>query len=416
MLVIGDTTAAGVAGPASRPREVGEPAGSHAELSGRFARWKGCRVTEPWAQSYENLHPNSRAILRGMAVLGLRVLPGADLPGVAGTGDPYALTSAVAELVARGWLVPGDAGEWLVVPAALPWLADRVESAHAIAHVERVADHLLGVLTDARRADDATRGPVVVATVRAAGRYRLSGLATAVAGAAWRHLPAGLPVHGDRTWWQQLAEAGEEAATAAREPVELIGLLDSSAAAFARAGETHAADRQWQRAFALADQLGDHERSATFLHRLGALRRTAGSFGKALTAFHELVAVRQHLHDRLGTADALTELATTMVRAGRGPEARHFLRQAEDAIPDVADPAQADRAEQGRALIRLGRCWDQQEAPAAAMACYSKALAALIDVDDAAAEVARTSLAAAARARAGQRRAVPRPSLAEETQ
>jgi tetratricopeptide (TPR) repeat protein len=379
--------------------------------AGGSTRRKGCRVAEPWALSYESLRTSSRAVLRGMAVVELRTLPEADLLAAGGISENSELRPVITELADSGWIC-SEADGWRVATAPGRWLAHlahRVDSAQAIDHVTRFAAHLREVVAadrDPLRASDANRGAAIVAAVRAAGRHGLAELGIALAAAAWQ---AALP-GGDRDWWRQLAKAGEDVAIEARNPVALVGPLETSGAAFARAGDTHLADRQWRRAFALTEQLGDRERSAALLGEIGLLRRTSGSFGRALTAFYELVAVRQELNDQLGLADALTELATTLMRADRATDARHYLERAEEALPhsDAIQGAIEDgiesaaRVRHAQILIKLGRCWDQQKEPAASMSCYSRALAELIDVDDETAAVARSSLAAAARARATQ--------------
>jgi hypothetical protein len=259
--------------------------------AGGSTRRKGCRVAEPWAQSYESLRTSSRAVLRGLAVLELRTLPEADLPAAGGISDNRELRPVLTELADSGW-ISGDADGWRVATAPGRWLAHlahRVDPAQAIDHVTRFAAHLREVVAadhNPLRAGGVNRGAAIVAAVRAAGEHGLADLGIALAAAAWQ---AALP-GGDRDWWRQLAEAGEEVAIEARESVALVGLLETSGAAFARAGDAHIADRQWRRAFALTERLGDRERSAALLGEIGLLRRTYGSFGRALTAFHELVA------------------------------------------------------------------------------------------------------------------------------
>ncbi|HEX6354727.1 hypothetical protein [Actinophytocola sp.] len=237
------------------------------------------------------------------------------------------------------------------------------------------------------------RGADIVATVRSAGQDGLVNVAVRLAGVAWRSGPPG----SDRSWWRSLAEAGEDAAIAGGDVDGLVELLRLSGAAYAKAGDSHVADRQWRRAFAIAEQLGDQERAAELLRAVGDLRRATGSFGRALTVFHELVSLREEQGDQLGLAEALAEITTTMIQADRHADAGHFLQRACEVLPPARGPRHA------RALMTLGRCWDRLGEPASAMPCYSQALAELIDVDDGAAEQARELLAAAANARAAIR-------------
>lgn len=245
---------------------------------------------------------------------------------------------------------------------------------------------------------DAAHGAEIVAAVRETGRHGRAAQAIDLALRTWRVLAPSQ----DRGWWGCLAEAGEDIAITGRTPEGLIELLVCSGGAYARAGDTTAADDQWRRAFALTQRLGDHDRAAALLHRVGDLRRTTGSLGRALTAFFELVRVRTEQGDRLGLAEALTEVGATMLRAGRIGDAEHFLRRAWKALP-ANPPAPVRHA---ATLVNLGRAWEERGAHATAMRCYSPALAALVDADDRAADEVRALLAAASRrTTAGMRRA-----------
>lgn len=362
----------------------------------------GCRVAEPWAQSYENLPSVGRAVLRGLAVLDLRSILGADLPAASGGGQ--VTDREMDTLIDDGWLIFTESGEWQVPSKPGVWLAHlarHVDALRALNHVTRFAEHLLRVLdagTEPLVRVDRNRGRAIVATVRAAGRHRRITLATTLAATTWRRMAPSI----DRTWWHALAEASEGVAIEAREPSVLVVLLHESGAAFARAGDSFVADRQWRRAFALTEQLGGHERSAALLKLIGDLRRANGSFGRALTIFHELVKLREDLGDQLGLADALAELATTMMCARRGSDAKYYLRRAAETLPLGEDLPPQARIERANALVKIGQGWDRQGSYAAAMSCYSRALAELVDLDDEIAAKARALLAAAARARAGK--------------
>lgn len=242
----------------------------------------------------------------------------------------------------------------------------------------------------------AAHGMAIVAAVRAAGQHGLVVPAIDLAAGTWRVLAPSE----DRGWWPRLADAGEDVAIAGRTPHGLVELLTCSGTAYARAGDTTAADDQWRRAFALTQELGDHDRAALLLHRVGDLRRTTGSLGRALTAFFELVRVRTDQGDRLGLAEALTEVGATMLRTDRRLDAEYFLRRACEALPDGPHAP----ARHAAALVNLGRAWDDQGTRAAAMRCYSAALAALVDVDDRAADEVRALLSAASRRTGAGRR------------
>ncbi|MGB3442663.1 MAG: hypothetical protein WBA97_28300 [Actinophytocola sp.] len=369
-------------------------------------------MAEPWAQSYKNLPSTNRAILRGLAVLELRSISGTDLPAVCG-GDHRVVGADLNDLVKDGWLVATGTDEWQVPAGPGRWLShlgQRIDPSHALDHINRFAEHvleLLAVQDEQPVPVDRHHGDAIVATVRAAGRHRQVALAATLADTTWQKLAPTVV----QRWWHALADAGETVAIEAREPSWLVDLLHGSGVAFARAGDTFIADRQWRRAFVLTDQIGDRERSAVFLEMIGVLRRTSGSFGRALTVFHELVRLREDLEDQLGLAGALTELATTMMQADRMVEARHYLDRANEALPVGDDLPPQARKRHAKTLMKIGRGWDQQAAPAVAMSCYSRALAELIDLDDETAARARASLAAAAAARS-----VTEPLPAEEVQ
>jgi tetratricopeptide (TPR) repeat protein len=289
----------------------------------------------------------------------------------------------MAGLVAGGWVRPDGPGAWTVSEVAGRRLDRLAHGEPATEILARFANHL----TRAREC----RGVDVVATVRAAARHGLAGVAIRLAAVTWRAVPPGA----DRTWWRSLAEAGEDAAIEGGVPDGLVELLHLSGTTYARAGDIHAADRQWRRAFALTERVGDRERSAELLRAVGDLRRSTGSFGRALTAFHELVGLREEQGDRLGLAEALTEVAVTMLQAGRRADAGHFLQRAGEVSPPAGTLEEPALSRHATTLVTLGRCWDQLDEPVSAMPCYSKALAELIDVDDGAAEEVRELLAAA---------------------
>lgn len=270
-----------------------------------------------------------------------------------------------------------------------PWAGDDV-AALVDAHLETLAgDHLVRI--------PAARGAEIVAAVRAAGRHRLVTPGIDLARTTW----AVVAPSADRQWWRALADAGEDIAITGRDPEGLIELLHRSGTAFARAGDRTAADDQWRRAFALTQRLGDHDRSARLLHLVGDLRRAGGSLGRALTAFFELVRVRAEQDDRVGLAAALTEVGVTMARTGRLTDADYFLGRARKALPRATGLPPSALVRHAATLVALGRAWDGRGAHAAAMPCYSQALAELVDVDDYAAEEVRVLLAAAAARRRG---------------
>jgi tetratricopeptide (TPR) repeat protein len=345
------------------------------------------RVSQPWARSFEALGRQSRDVLRMMLHLRVASVSATGVQALRGPSpdDPNAVLN---ELAGSGWLVETGGHAWTMPESARSWLAGRVDPIEPRAALDRLSAYLVHELAARRGEVDAVQGGEIVAALRALASSRPAE-SVALAREVWRTLST---VPSSQEWWQDLADVGEDAAIAARRPAELIELLRDSGTALANAGEGFRADRQWRRAYALTEQVGDRERSAELLLLVGHLRRAKRAFGRALTVFHELVSLRQETGDEPGLAEALTELAVTLVEAGRETEARHFLDRAGSVMTS---------GESGRhtaALISLGRAWERAGSPAKATVFYGRALAALIDVDDdAAAEVRTLLLAATAR-------------------
>ena len=348
-------------------------------------------MVEPWERSFELLGTDSRDVLRALLHLRLPTVSAAGIQALRGPspGDPDAVLN---ELAGSGWLVE-TGPEWTVAQDASSWLGGRVEPRAAEVALDRLSAYLVNELAVRRGEIHAIQGAEIVAVVRALASTRPA-QSVVFARAVWRTLstPSSPAV---QEWWQELADAGEDAAIATRTPGELIDLLQESGDALANAGESFRADRQWRRAYALTEKLGDRERSAELLLRVGRLRRGKGAFGRALTVFHELVSLRQDTDNEPGLAEALTELGITLFDAGRDTEARHFLERAGSVMSPGDDAVVPTSARRTEVLIAIGRAWEHAHAPAKAMVHYGRALAALIDVDDVAADEVRTMLAAA---------------------
>jgi tetratricopeptide (TPR) repeat protein len=253
--------------------------------------------------------------------------------------------------------------------------------------LERHEPARVGAWLSEQRAD-------VLAAVRACDRDGLRGPGARLAAAVW---PAARLVP-DPAWWDGLARAGEALAIADRDPALLVDLLHGSAVTFAEHGDRLRAEEQWVRALAIIRRgdLKDHDRGQAVLTGLGALYRGWGRLGKALDAYLGLVDLRREAGDAAGAAEALFEVATAMYAAGRSSSAMDYLDEADEAISPVTEagsaPAEALTAH-ARILVWGGRVRWELGQHGAARRRWSRALALLIDVDDAAAEHVRTLLA-----------------------
>ncbi len=350
-------------------------------------------MTEPWAQSYQRLSDNARTILSALAILDLPAASISDLSAISGLGAAH-VSAALRELSSTDWGSPTEDGAWEVTPSANRLLAQLtngdLQAARSV--VNRFASYLRETLDSRPCVLGAREGTAIVATVRTAARYDLPSVALRLAMSAWR---AVTPT-GDRRWWHSLADEAEAIAIAEHSPDRLIELLDVSGSAIAEAGDTDVADNRWRRAWALTERLGERSRSADFLARLGALRRTAGSLGGALTIFQELVRLRAEQGDQLGLAEASTEMATTLMKANRLADADEMLDQAADVLPPTDVLAGPTLVRRAKILITIGRSWEQRGARPKAVSYYRRALDETPDLDDELAEKARGLLGATA--------------------
>ena len=235
----------------------------------------------------------------------------------------------------------------------------------------------VGAWLTAHRAD-------VVAAVLACDHDGERTIGTRLAAAVWA--AAGLVR--DPGWWRELAEAGEALAIADRDPAALADLLCLAAATFAAHGDRVLAEERWVRALAVTrrDGLPDQDR---VLRGLGALYRDWGRLNKALDAYLGLVDVRRDADDPAGTAAALVEVGATMHAAGRVRSAMGYFDQADE----IMSRSSAQSTDHARVLVWCGRTRWELGNHAAARHRWSRALAMLVDVDEAEAERVRTLLA-----------------------
>jgi tetratricopeptide (TPR) repeat protein len=226
----------------------------------------------------------------------------------------------------------------------------------------------------------------VVAAVLACDRDGERGRGTRLAAAVWPAAGRGR----DPGWWTELAEAGEALAIADRDPGMLADLLHRSATTFASGGDRLRAEERWVRALAVARRERLPAREQEVLRALGDLYREWGRLSKALDAYLGLVDLRRDAGDPAGTADALATVGATMHAAGRLGSATEYFDRADEVLSEASGAPEAH----ARVLVWCGRTRWEQGQHGAARRRWSRALAMLVDVDDAAANEVRDLLAA----------------------
>ncbi|MFL6144076.1 MAG: hypothetical protein ACJ72N_19705 [Labedaea sp.] len=361
-------------------------------------------VSVSWEHAYGACRPEAVAVLRAVSVLDLRVVSSPAV-GAAVELSPAETVSSLAELTREGWAVPAGGDRHAMVEQGRTWLArhaaGRVEQAGAAAIIRRFTGYH-AVAVDLETHQPAEVGawvdrhwPEIVAGVRACDRAGLRRCGTRLAHALWP--AAGLAPDPQR--WPELAEAGEALAIADRDPPMLGDLLHRSAVAFAEQDDLLRAEAQWVRALAVfRREPSDVGRGAAILTGLTGLYRAWGRLGKALDAGLSLVELRRSAGEPARTAEALTEVATTMRAAGRLRTAADYFTQADTELAPITGESDADIrlvSAHARILLWGGRTWWDLGEPGRARRWWSRALAMMIDVDDDIADHVRTLLATA---------------------
>lgn len=352
-----------------------------------------------WEHAYGACGPAATEVLRAVATLNLPVVSSPAVGAAAGL-HPAETAASLADLARDGWAVPGSA--LTMVEPARNWLATNsdslVEPSQAVSIVRRFTEfHLAAV--DRERHDAAEVGAwleqhraEILAAVQACDRDPLRSVGTRLAYAVWRSAA----LVRDPRWWQELASAGEALAIADRDPAMLADLLHHSAATFAEHGDRPRAEEQWVRALAIIRRSpsdpSDH-RGVAVLTGLSALYKQWGRLSKALDLNLDLVDLRREAGDAVGAAEALDAVAVTMHAAGRLSSAIDYFAQADEAMS--ANEAADVPAVHARILVRWGRALWEQGHHGAAKRPWSRALAMLVDVDEAAADRVRALLATA---------------------
>ncbi len=198
--------------------------------------------------------------------------------------------------------------------------------------------------------------------LRATLRAGLHRLTSALAARLWH-----LPPHDDTDWAHDVALYGTEAATEAREPESLAGLLALSARWFADAGDFATAEVHGVRESRVRRGIGDAEGIADALWRRAHIYRRAGHAHFALDCYRELSADCQDRGDRRGLARALAATGVTLLASGRPDAAVEQLRRA--AVTHDRQPVDHASASDGASVLdhasvleQLGRAlWELGE-------------------------------------------------------
>ncbi|PPK63263.1 hypothetical protein V5P93_002093 [Actinokineospora auranticolor] len=190
----------------------------------------------------------------------------------------------------------------------------------------------------------------------------------------------------DPAWRAALMAAGERAARAWGNRAALAVLLDRSARVAVAEGDDIVAESQYVRALELWHDLADEPHVIATLNALVGLFRAAGRWHRALDAAFELLAEHRRHEQGAAVAATLGLLGELMVGAGRPDAGTHYLEQADAAF------AEYPSREHAELLLVLGRQhWSAGAFPRARRA-FHRALAVLVDADDARAEEVRRLL------------------------
>jgi hypothetical protein len=165
----------------------------------------------------------------------------------------------------------------------------------------------------------------------------------------------------------------EQAAIQAHDPLALAAALEQSAVLADQARDRVTGEAQWVRALAIRRRLGERTELMRLLRELIGFYGTWGRWHRALDAAFELLLTAQSSEsDHLGTARALADLGTTMLRANRPSDAARYLRQAADTWSRLDS---TETVEHARVLTALGQAQRGDGHPILAARSFTAALA-----------------------------------------
>ncbi|MGW5050352.1 hypothetical protein [Actinokineospora sp. NPDC004072] len=209
-------------------------------------------------------------------------------------------------------------------------------------------------------------------------------------GRLWE-VTAGQPaLRDDGSWRRRLAGFGERAGRASGNPVRLGALLERAGRVCAAAGDVVLAESQLVRALEVWQAVHDEGRTDRTLLELVDLFSASGRWARALDAAFVLLDVHRGRGQVLAAARTSAMIGDLMRRAGRPEAALEHWQRADAAFTDHAGVI--DPREHADVLVAAGRVrWERGEHRPGQDA-WHRALALLVDVDEAAAEQIRRLL------------------------
>jgi tetratricopeptide (TPR) repeat protein len=332
-------------------------------------------VEAPWALTFHDLHPDAQQVVRACAVLDHPSLSLASAAAVLKAPAPH-VTASLAAAVESGWGSVVD-DRFDVAVGAQPYLRELARKV-ARTDVRLVLGRIANMIINMAASGEPIRPEIrtdMLSVVRATIRHDEPLVATQVALAASNAVAAQV----DLDWWRQLAEAGEDAAIASREPELLVELLDLSARVYSAAGDWQGAERAWLRALSVVEELDDSTRYVHFLDLLAANYRHWGRLHKTIDTLLEVVALREREGDVRTIAEALATVGTTMLDADRLDTAVQYLQRADRMLREKLHDDPDSQARRAVVLGDLGRAHARSGAMNTARTCYHQALGLALD-------------------------------------
>ncbi|TDV34230.1 hypothetical protein CLV71_14112 [Actinophytocola oryzae] len=339
---------------------------------------EGVPVEAAWALTFHDLHPDARQVVRASAVLNG---PSISLVSMAAAGGfSMSRLNEVLDVASEAGWGRHVEDRFEVAPGARAFLRNLVLSMPANAvrlMLDRIGGAVIAATDEVKAVPPAIRADII-GVIRAANRLGEPALVARVARAAWHVVTPDVSL----AWCKQLAEHGEQAAIAVRDPALLVELLDSSARTYSAGGDWQAAERAWLRALAVLDRTSTSERFVDFLGLLATNYRRWGRLHKMADTLLEVVALHQREGDPVKTAEALAAVGTTLFEAGRLDAAIQHLESANRLLQELPDDDVVARARRSVVLGDLGQVYAERGAINTARTCYHRALASALDIGD----------------------------------
>lgn len=163
----------------------------------------------------------------------------------------------------------------------------------------------------------------------------------------------------------------------AEAPHQMAGALLNQANALRNLGDPRRAIELYEQAAALFEELGDQNRLADCLCRMGYACIFLGRYAEAQRVIERSLALRRQLDDRVGISYSLTNLTAVCYVRGEFGRARAVAQEALDIAAAIGDPYGQDAA-----LFNVGVALLEQGAPAQAVPLIEQALALARQIGD----------------------------------